>query len=247
MNAVYITPAQARYIRILANGLDLGTLDERAVAVIRVAQAPGVETAPVARSLAGRTIDYLLKVREHRGLTEATGTTENQVDYLLALAVRKGVRDQITQEHLDRLTFAGASKLIDALKEMPDAETENLRPTERKSSHNPNGVGDGLYQTPDGEIYKVQVAVHGSGKLYAKRLVELEVPRQLKTGVRTHEFVREPGALAKLTPEMAMTEEQARAFGKLYGTCCNCGLTLTNEDSIEWGIGPKCRAKRGWV
>ena len=240
MDAKLITPAQIRYIRILAEGLDLDTLDQRAKAVVQIAHGEG--SYPVQRSLASRTIDYLKKVRDHRALAAPQGQPSNQVQYLLDLAVRKGVRGQITDQVLAKLTKEGASKLIDALKQMDDVHVAL-----RKVGHNPNGVEDGMYQTPDGDVYKVQVAVHGSGQLYAKKLVKLDTPRQLKKGVRTHEFVREPGALAKLTPEMAMTQEQAAEFGKLYGSCCNCGLTLTDETSIALGIGPKCRAKRGWV
>ena len=48
------------------------------------------------------------------------------------------------------------------------------------------------------------------------------------------------GRLAKLSADDKLTLEQAREFGALYGTCCVCGRTLTNELSIHLGIGPKC-------
>lgn len=102
---------------------------------------------------------------------------------------------------------------------------------------------DGMYRTADGEIYKVQRAVHGSGRIYAKKLAALADPRQLKNGIRTHEFRYEAGSLRKLTAEMAMTLEEARTWGALYGSCCRCGLTLTDEKSIADGIGPFCAKK----
>lgn len=101
-------------------------------------------------------------------------------------------------------------------------------------------VTEGMYRTPEGDIYKVQMAVHGSGKLYAKRLVELDEPRVMKKGTRTHDFEYVAGGLQKLTPEMKMTREEAQAWGRLYGTCCRCGLILTDEESIAQGIGPIC-------
>lgn len=104
-------------------------------------------------------------------------------------------------------------------------------------------VTEGMYRTPEGEIYKVQVAVHGSGKLYAKRLMELDEPREMKKGVRTHDFEYVAGGLQKLTSEMKMTREEAQAWGRLYGTCCRCGMTLTDEQSIAAGIGPICGDK----
>lgn len=92
---------------------------------------------------------------------------------------------------------------------------------------------DGMYLR-DGVIYKVQVAVHGSGNLYAKQLV--------REGDRWA-FVFAPGMIRKLHSGHRMTLEQAKEFGALYGTCCVCGRTLTNEDSIAAGIGPVCAGK----
>jgi len=56
-------------------------------------------------------------------------------------------------------------------------------------------------------------------------------------------FVYDPGAVRRLRPEHRMSLEEAKEFGALYGTCCVCGRTLTNEDSIEAGIGPVCAGK----
>jgi hypothetical protein len=235
MNVKLITPAQVDYIKTLAEGADLTAVDPRTRAVVQVVQ--GEASRPVGRATASRAITELRKLQ-----ASTTPKSDNQVEYMLDLAVRKGVRDQITSAHLEKLTQESASKLIEALKGMPDA---HIAP--RRTAYNPNSVTDGMYQTSEGEVYKVQVAVHGSGRLYAKKLVALAEPRQLKNGVRTHEFVRAEGALAVLTPAMAMTQAQAAEFGKLYGACCNCGLTLTDETSIALGIGPKCRKSRGWV
>lgn len=37
----------------------------------------------------------------------------------------------------------------------------------------------------------------------------------------------------------------ARKYGKLSGICCSCGRDLTNDGSIEAGIGPVCAKKFG--
>lgn len=97
-------------------------------------------------------------------------------------------------------------------------------------------IEDGMYLL-DGMIYKVQHAVHGSGRQYAKRLVPPE-----QRGQRA-EFVYAPGAAARLAPEHRMTVEQAREFGALYGTCVRCGRVLTREDSIERMMGEVCASK----
>ncbi len=52
------------------------------------------------------------------------------------------------------------------------------------------------------------------------------------------------GAAARFVKaEQRMTLEQAKAFGAIYGVCCNCGATLTDETSIEAGIGPVCAGR----
>lgn len=97
-------------------------------------------------------------------------------------------------------------------------------------------VGDGMFRNPeDGTIIKVQVAVHGSGRLYAKRLTQGQYGEW--------EFVYEAGLINRIRPEWKLTLAEAQQFGKLYGVCCVCGKTLTNEESIAAGIGPVCAGK----
>lgn len=80
-------------------------------------------------------------------------------------------------------------------------------------------------------IFKVQKAVHGSGNLYGKELVN-------------GRFEYFKGARRLLLAEgRRMTLEEAKAYGALYGTCCVCGRTLTNETSIEAGIDPVCAGR----
>jgi hypothetical protein len=110
----------------------------------------------------------------------------------------------------------------------------------------PVELPDGIY-FKDGVVYKVVKAVHGSGHSYAKRLVP---PRERTDGavdpvmgLQGHsrgrfEFAK--GAIRELTPDDKMTLEQAREYGALYGICSNCGAMLTDEDSIERGMGPIC-------
>jgi hypothetical protein len=88
---------------------------------------------------------------------------------------------------------------------------------------------DGIYLL-DGQVFKVQRAVHGSGRLYAKTLVD-------------GRWEYAPGAMRALAAQDKMTLEQAKQYGRLYGTCCVCGRTLTNEESISAGIGPVCATK----
>lgn len=112
--------------------------------------------------------------------------------------------------------------------------TATARRPEPKPERKSNGGGiteDGIYLHGE-TVYKVQFSQQG--RLYAKELV-------IEDGRGRFEYAS--GMVYKLTPDERMTLEQAKEFGALYGTCCNCGRTLTNEDSIEAGIGPICAGK----
>lgn len=98
---------------------------------------------------------------------------------------------------------------------------------------------DGMYKT-DAGIFKVIHGVNGSGRQYAKLLVVDEDGKTVR-------FTYALGAIRKLTEADAMSLEDAKAFGALYGVCCVCGRTLTDEESIAAGIGPVCVGKGGWV
>lgn len=107
-------------------------------------------------------------------------------------------------------------------------------------------VQEGFY-CKDGQYFKVQKAVHGSGKPYAK---VLEV-REIGTGadgnpVNKGYWTYAPGSIKQLRNEHQLTEEQAEEFGDLYGVCCMCGKTLTKEKSIARGMGDTCAGKQGW-
>jgi hypothetical protein len=120
-------------------------------------------------------------------------------------------------------------------------------------------VPEGMHRA-SGTIFKVQRAVHGSGNLYAKRLVGFHpasvngkcycsdlqgvlcgVCREPEKTEWSFEYA--PGVMRYLSADTLMTLDEAKAFGALYGTCCQCGRTLTNESSIEAGIGPVCAEK----
>lgn len=97
---------------------------------------------------------------------------------------------------------------------------------------------DGIfYDAANDTVYKVQWnQPHTS--LYAKQLMEHG------DGTFDWEYVGK-GPLYKLTEADKLTAEKAAAFGKMYGVCVFCGLTLTHEASIEVGYGPVCAENHG--
>lgn len=106
----------------------------------------------------------------------------------------------------------------------------------------PELVPEGMHRLADGRIFKVQRAVHGSGHMYAKLLVTRETGEVDEDGkpVYEAEFVYAQGAVRMLSADTLMSFEEARAYGALYGVCCVCAATLTDEISIAMGIGPVC-------
>lgn len=88
---------------------------------------------------------------------------------------------------------------------------------------------EGMYKLGS-RIFKVQRAIHGSGHLYAKELT-------------IDGFIYAGGMMRHLDSSHRMTLAEAKEYGALYGTCCVCGIALTNEKSIAAGIGPVCATK----
>lgn len=142
--------------------------------------------------------------------------------------------------HYHNLTWAQVKGVLNCLRAdlvRDEARASQSAPVARKEL-----TQDGMYRLSDGTIYKVQIAVHGSGKLYAKRLIVNDAEWSSSRGITAAKvtFEYEAGATRKLTDADKMTLEQAKEFGALYGTCCVCGRTLTDETSIAAGIGPIC-------
>lgn len=93
----------------------------------------------------------------------------------------------------------------------------------------------GMYKVGD-TIYKVYKAVHGSGKMCAKELVVIE----FEDAEADVAFEYRGLAERFVTATDRMSLEDAKKFGAIYGVCCVCATTLTDEKSIAEGIGPVC-------
>jgi hypothetical protein len=110
-------------------------------------------------------------------------------------------------------------------------------------------AAEGFYRTPDGDYYKVIMALHGSGRPYAKRLevVSHAVKSPDGTFLRPAEtrWVMAKAWVYKLKPEWKLGVEEAGEFGRLYGQCIKCHLPLTKEESIARGMGDICAGVAG--
>jgi len=157
--------------------------------------------------------------------TKGDPPTEKQIAFISKLVVER----ELDMPNPNELTKALASKMIDELLKMPKIAKAG-------GPHKVPDPDEGFYFV-DGEVYKVQVAVHGSGRKYAKVLLPSPGGSKGSWDYRG----RKP--FAKLNEDTKLTLEKAKELGHLYGMCCICGATLTNESSIEAGIGPVCAGK----
>lgn len=146
---------------------------------------------------------------------------------------------------------ADVSKFIDLLKSCPRVPKQDTF-TGLRGNHPmaQQPLEDGMYRgpKPNEHIYKVYHTVHGANQQVAKRLMVKNMvetsnftfgQQEVHSAVVSFKYEGK-APLYFLKPSMRLTIEEAQAFGKLYGVCCLCGRTLTNELSIHLGIGPIC-------
>lgn len=93
-------------------------------------------------------------------------------------------------------------------------------------------IREGFY-TMDGSVFKIVLSQ--TGNLYAKKLQF------------THDepvWVFEKGIMRMIERSAKrLSAEEAGKYGRISGICIICGQRLTNEESIERGIGPVCAGK----
>lgn len=112
---------------------------------------------------------------------------------------------------------------------MPLGDRVMLAPAPRGAVDTKVVNGPGMYVLDDGRVVKVQKA-RGKEHLYTK----VHDPA-------TGRFEYLAGGLRRIVRRLTL--EEATAYGQLTGICMVCGAELTNEDSIERGIGPICAGK----
>lgn len=176
--------------------------------------------------------------------------TAPQVKFIVSLADSKGMNvfvsnfdrlaeangmytfndyDETVESAAQRLSKRLASTMIDWMKREDNLPRKAAPAVE--SAEKVELVG--MHKSSDGRIFKVQKS-KSSGREYAKELVN---------NSEGASFEYAPGAMRGLSTSTKMSLEEAKEYGALYGTCCVCARTLTDEGSIEAGIGPVCASK----
>lgn len=147
--------------------------------------------------------------------------SEKQVHWILTIAAELGTpRDEAA---VKAMSSKEASTLLDILFEASKAQ--------RAAKRN-NGVDEGFYRL-NGQFVKV-VWNQANTRKYAL----------VYDGAHWN-YESAQGVYAKLTPEHALSVEDAKEFGALYGKCVYCHRRLTDDRSIEVGYGSDCAGQRG--
>lgn len=167
---------------------------------------------------------------------EGRPLTEPMAKYL------RGLRRQISLELLsprhrellalvmkgEEILFEDARQMIEAMKSLADKSISSryVEPA-YIPEEGPYQVGDAVYLVVTGRE---------TNRRYAKKF-------NTKSG-KFEYYGQSPFSM--LTADRRMTAEQAKVFGDLHCTCCNCGKRLTKQISKDYGYGPVCADKNGW-
>ena len=165
--------------------------------------------------------------------------SEAQLDYIKDLAQKREMSDE-QAEFLARVEMGGrklkkgeASKIIEALKEMPRKAVSRDWPD----------IPAGRYAIVDPlddvlKFYRVDKPTEGQWKGFTfLNVYASDETYPIKNKEHKKAIMSE---IAK-DPQAAMTR-----YGHEIGRCGICGRTLTDETSRARGIGPICAAKEGW-
>lgn len=143
--------------------------------------------------------------------------TDKQIAFINKLRVERGLPALPDGTEIVRSAVTG---ILDDLKRTPRAQSAPVATA---------ALEIGIYQVGE-RVYKVYPN-QSKSHLLAKLLV-------VDNGEASWSY---QGAAARFVKaDQRMTLEQAKVFGAITGICCNCGRTLTDETSIEAGIGPIC-------
>lgn len=208
---------QVGFLTRLLEQRDWSGLDKRNSAIVQRA-ADTLAAGTLSKRLATDAINILLANTTDPNVKMAS---PKQVALLQRLITERENNLGLDASTLDTLTAAQASTAIDLLFKAP-----------RRQQAAEVVLEAGMYRTPEGQIFKVYKGQ--SGRMLAKALVI--------DGDETY-FDYRGLASRFVKADQRMSLEDAKQFGVIYGVCCVCSRTLTDEDSIANGIGPVCASR----
>jgi len=160
--------------------------------------------------------------------------TDKQVDYLKSLLAQRHYTDDLSvEDQVEQITTLHAQGKLGKYVATNMIQKCLTSPRRMKPSDNQDEMPtpeSGIYTRDGSEIIKVYKGQ--SGRMLAKQLIQQHD--------ESYKFQYKGAATAHIVGMHKMTLTEAKQYGAIYGVCCNCGATLTDETSIERGIGPKC-------
>lgn len=164
----------------------------------------------------------------HKTHTAPALASEAAREFALKLIAQRstaGISPRMTgwvalMEHGYNIPARNCSMLIDSLKKQPYKPGSAPKPQ----------VEEGFFWR-EGQYYRAQLNREGT-RMYAK------VWDGSGWGYAA-------GALSKLTEDMRLSAEEAKAFGDQFHRCIFCGQGLTDDRSITAGYGPTCADSHG--
>jgi len=152
--------------------------------------------------------------------------TPRQKDYLNVLVDQRpvwaaGMSDLSDPDRFDLLTLDEASGFISLALSVPKENKAQVNESIAQEQ-----IEEGSYWTHDGSVARVRKS-KSSGRLYGEKL-----------NGETSRFEYTKGLIFHLKDRMSL--DDARAWGSRHGLCCVCAKTLTDNKSVDMGIGPVC-------
>lgn len=177
--------------------------------------------------------------------TTVNPPSTKQVAYALDLLSHRVWPDEFSEEDLKGMERRQVSTLIEGLLKAPKKRLEKGA-TSPKSKQQFEDIPDGRYAlafeekgNPD-PVWKFFQVKHGHTHTFLDMLIGSpgQYRHQKLYGVAADKILRQ---IRSKTPRQASID-----FGLKSETCGVCSSPLTNKESLDYGIGPKCRARRGW-
>lgn len=179
-----------------------------------------------------------------------------QVQYIRSLVSQRNIsslseaQQLFLQERYGDVPFAHmsmlqASKIIDVLDALPRKSDDRV-PTTVGGTHVPRiwetAVPQGRYAVEEEGVLKFfHVDKPNEGRWSGYTFIKIRASDEL---YRVKDTARCQNIL-KLIEEKGI-QLCMEDYGKMLGSCGNCGRTLTDPVSRELGIGPVCRGRLGW-
>lgn len=197
--------------------------------------------AEAAWILANTSFDFAVKMKE--AIEKFGGLTENQLAAIRRCILRQEQRAIERDQRKANAPVVDASKIYQAF---TIAHDKAARP-------NMKGVWTRPMPLTSSDATGKQTVVFQIGRPGGKWADTVFVRTQddRKLGmIRDGKFARrfectdaQEAAILECASDPAVA---AKAYGKAWNTCCVCARTLTNDESIERGIGPICAERFGW-